>query len=206
MKFVTRKNFVTLEEIEEINSYYNSFPREKVVIENNHIKEINEATNGWTILCDLTKTDISIEVSKFQGDATCVEDVPNVLRKISDRIAYDLKISSRHVFVQYISVGSNGEVRKHYDAGKPGYVTYKCNVCLDGPDLDYIYVDSFKHEIDKFDLYCFEANLYKHWMDKSSFPRIHLSYGFIIPYDDLGWYEDHPRIRLSNRIWKNYIK
>lgn len=206
MNFKKIQAFISESEKKEIIDYAFNYKHENVNIKNDHIKEVNMATNGWSILYDITKTNISQEISKFQGDSTQINEIPEVFLNISKRIADTLKISSTNVFVQCIYLGKDGEVRKHYDAGKPGYITYKCNIFVDGPDDDVIYVDDTKNIIEKLDLYCFEANLYKHWMDKSNVGRIHLSYGFIIPYDDLGWYEEHPRIRLSNRIWKNYIK
>lgn len=199
----TINNFITTQEAEEILN--SSFLREKKYIENDHIREVNAATNGWTILYDITKTPISQEVSKFQGDTTQIASVPSIFITIADRISQSINISNENVFFQYISLGSGGQVKKHYDAGKPGYITYKCNICIDGPDIDCINVDRVSFPIRKFDLYCFEANLYKHWMEISDKNRIHLSYGFIIPCNDLGWKEKDPRIKLSNRIWSKYI-
>lgn len=202
MKIKNIRNFITSNEVEEIIQY--SPPKLKS-IDNDHIKKVNEATNGWSILCDLTQTSVSKEVAKFQGDNTLVDKVPSIFHNLADRISSSLSISKEHVFFQYIVVGKQGEVKKHYDAGKPGFVTYKCNICVDGPELDVIYVDRNEVSINKLDLYCFEANFYKHWMNKNDCPRIHLSYGFLIPYVELGWSESDPRVRLSNRIWRAYI-
>jgi hypothetical protein len=203
MKFITVPYFITAEEASQIINF--NPPRQEVVIENEHIKTVNDATKGWSVLCDLTNTEVSNEVAKFQGDATLIEQVPEIFHELAERIAHKLSISSNHVFFQYIMVGGNGEVRKHYDAGKPGYITYKCNICVSGPSEDVVHVDDLDMLIGQHDLYCFEANLYKHWMDKSDQTRVHLSYGFLLPYSDLGWEENSPRIRLSNRIWRAYI-
>jgi len=78
-------------------------------------------------------------------------------------------------------IGSGGEIRKHYDVGIPGYITYKCNICVSGPENDLIYAGKEFLTINPLSLYCFEANLYKHWMNSSPIPRMHLSYGFILP-------------------------
>jgi len=174
-------------------------------IQNEHIRTIAEATNGSTILCDLTKSDVSKEVAEFQGDATLVDQVAPVFHQLAARISEALSISRSHVFFQYINLGVGGKVGKHYDAGKPGYITYKCNICVSGPEQDVIWVDKDPLTIRPMDLYCFEANLFKHWMDSTDQKRIHLSYGFLIPHHELGWNENDPRVRLSNRIWKAYI-
>jgi len=206
MNFKKKIDFITESEKSEIMNFVHSYKKQDFYITNDHIKEINMATNGWSVLCDLTKTIVSEEVSKFQGDATQIEEVPEIFHLLHNRISETLMISSDNVFFQCIYLGENGEVKRHYDAGKPGYITYKCNVFVDGPDVDFVYVGDSIKEINKLDLYCFEANLYKHWINKSESPRVHLSYGFLIPCGDLGWHEDHPRIRLSNRIWRHYIK
>lgn len=176
-----------------------------VEISNDHIKKINSEVKGWSILKDFTGTLLSREVSKFQGDSTQVDVVPEIFYELSDRIADKLVINKDHVFFQYIHLGVGGRVAPHYDVGIPGFVTYKCNVCVSGPETDYIWQDKECHEIRPGDLYSFEANFFRHWMDKSDFTRIHLSYGFMLPYSDLGWSEDSPRVRLSNRIWKKFI-
>jgi len=195
--------FISQEEVKLILEYTPCCNND--VIKNEHIRAIADATNGWTVLCDLTKSDVSKEVAEFQGDSTIVEEVPTIFNELADRIALALNISKNHVFFQYISLGENGMVKKHYDAGKPGYITYKCNICISGPEEDVVWTDDSPLTIFPRDLYCFEANLYKHWMDSSESRRVHLSYGFLIPYSELGWQEDSPRIRMSNRIWKAYI-
>jgi hypothetical protein len=201
--FRSISNFISKEEVDVILAYNPSC--KEVEISNEHIRTIAEATNGYTVLCDLTKSEVSKEVSEFQGDATLVDNVPSIFHELSDRISKTLSISAEHVFFQYIVLGPNGMVKKHYDAGKPGYVTYKCNICVSGPDKDVIWVDKSSLSIAPMELYCFEANLYKHWMDSVESSRVHLSYGFLIPYSELGWTEDSPRVRMSNRIWRAYI-
>jgi hypothetical protein len=42
-------------------------------------------------------------------------------------------------------------------------------------------------------------------MNTSDAPRILLSYGFIIPIEELGYKESDSRVRLSNKIWKAFI-
>jgi len=202
MNFVVKPDFLTSEDVEIIKSYEKPSIGE---IQNYHIKSVNDAVKGWSIMHDFNKTEVSKEVTQFQGEGTLVDEVPNYYRELGQRIADDVGISSEHMFLQYIVIGSSGEIRKHYDAGKPGYVTYKCNVSVAGPQNDQIHVGDEVLPITLQGLYCFEANLYKHWMESSDIPRIHLSYGYILPYATLGWEEDCPRVRLSNKIWKAYI-
>jgi hypothetical protein len=178
----------------------------RTAIENEHIRKINDLTKGWTVLCDFSHTEITESIVRFQGDATIVPEVPTVFRELGNRISQTIGVSNEHSFFQFISLGSDGKVSTHYDAGIPGYVTYKCNICLDGPDIDAIFIDKSPVTIQPGDLYCFEANLYKHWMESNPKPRVHLSYGFIVPIETLGWSPDSPRVRLSNRIWKAFIE
>ncbi len=204
MNFKVLNNFISLSEQEEIK-YFSSCSFAHLDIENEHIRKVFESTKGWSVLCDFTKTEVSQSVARFQGDATLVEQVPSIYHELASRIATTLGISSDHVFFQYIVIGKHGKVAAHYDAGIPGYVTYKCNVCIEGPEIDPVYIDKNKLEIAPLDLYCFEASLYRHWMDSHEDNRIHLSYGFLLPYEDLNWEQDSPRIRLSNKIWRAYI-
>lgn len=204
MNYRSIDNFLSSDERDEVINFA-SVGRPDSDIRNEHIRKVNAGTKGWSILYDVTKTNVSSTVAKFQGDTTCVAAVPDIFIRLIDRIASELSISKDHVFFQYIFVGSNGKVPSHYDAGVPGYITYKCNICVDGPEEDFIYVDKLKCSLFKNSLYCFEANLYKHWMDASDCNRIHLSYGFMLPYESLGWKESSPRVRMSNRIWKAFI-
>lgn len=195
---------ITPEEQAEIILHAQNPPEQNEII-NEHIREVNAKTKGWSILCDFTKTSVSSTVAKFQGDSTLVQEVPDIYHRLAHRIADKLHLSSEHLFFQLIVLGENGKVSPHYDAGLPGYITYKCNIYVQGPP-DVIFVDKNKIEIQELDLYHFEANLYKHWMEAKNIKRIHLSYGFLIPYKDLGWDADSPRVRLSNKIWKFFQK
>ena len=203
MKFKIIPNFISPEEQIEIIEFSKNKP--KFDIQNEHIKKINDYTKGWSILYDFSKTAISKNVSKFQGDATQIESAPSIFHNLSQRISDSLSIDKNNVFFQYIVLGATGQVYPHYDAGTPGYITYKCNIAVDGPKQDFIQVDKKTISFNNLDLYCFEANFYKHWMKASENPRIHLSYGFLIPYKTLGYDENSPRVKLSNRIWRAFI-
>jgi hypothetical protein len=197
------KNFLTQEEQPQIIQYAKSI-NPCTSIENEHIKKINDQINGFSVLCDLTQTEVSKSVAKFQGDNTQIESVPDLFYEIKNRICSLCDITDKNVFFQLISMKKGGRVAPHYDAACPGYITYKCNVVVKGPPTDVIYVDKYPNTIEELSLYCFEASLYKHWADACEYDRILLSYGFLLPYRELLWDEDSPRVRLSNRIWKKF--
>lgn len=201
---IVKQNFINEKEISDIIQYSDSICP-KYEIENEHIRTVNDATNGWSILHDLTKTPESKNISSFQGDGTQVDNIPGIFKELADRISESLNINKDHTFFQLIMLGENGKVSSHYDVGLPGLITYKCNICVEGPETDCIYVDKNRLEIKRSDLYCFEANFFKHWMPKSEARRIHLSYGFLLPYTDLGWNDDSSRVKLSNKIWKIFV-
>lgn len=196
-------NFISLEEAEEIKSYRP--PCTEIKFENEHIRKVNEGMLGWSSLCDLSNTHVSKQISEFQGDSSVVTEVPKLFDELATRISETLKISREHCFVQCIQIGDQGRVGQHYDAGMPGFITYKCNIFVHGTaENDGIYVDRIPLLLKQRDLYCFEANFYKHWMPVNP-ARLHLSYGFIIPYETLKWKNDDPRVKLSNRIWKAFM-
>jgi hypothetical protein len=58
--------------------------------------------------------------------------------------------------------------------------------------------------IEKTDLYAFEASLYKHWTNEFNSRRILLSFGFVLPYEVLNRTENEPRVRLSKRIGRYF--
>jgi hypothetical protein len=161
---------------------------------------------GGTVLCDFSKNEITKSVIPYQGSGTFVDTVPELYHTLADRIRDTLHISDKNVFFQFVALGAGGRVHAHYDAGMPGYATYKCNICVSGPDEDSFFIDKSPITITPLSLYCFEANLYKHWMTVSDRPRIHLSYGFIVPNEDLGWDANSPRVRLGERIWKAFMQ
>lgn len=203
MNLKTISNFITQEEKNEIIDYSKECLKSKN-IDDEHVRKINELTYGGSLLCDFSKSKITKEIIQYQGGGTFVETVPELFHSISDRISDTLKISKENVFFQCIVLGAGGKVSSHYDAGIPDYITYKCNIYVDGPE-DQLFIDKLPVTINPSDLYCFEANLYKHWVDTSNKQRVHLSYGFILPYEDLGWEKENPRIRLGERIWKTFI-
>lgn len=199
-------NFISEAEEQEIVQFARSYQPAHTDVNNQHIKSVNDHLKGYSILKDMTETPVSSYLAKYQGDNTVVQTVPDIFYQIKDRIADTLKISKDHVYFQVGIIRAGGEVRPHYDAGMPGYVTYKCNVAVIGPAEDKIYIDKSHLTVQPRCLYAFEASLYKHWAEKCDCDRVLLSYGFMLPYQELGWTEDAPRIRLSKRIWAAFIK
>lgn len=202
MNYIVKPNYISQDDVDFIKSFQKPEISE---INDHHIKTVNESVKGWSIMHDFSLTDISKEITQFQGDGTLIKDVPVYYKNLGHKIASDLGIKSDHMFFQYILIGSGGQVKKHYDVGKPGYITYKCNICVDGPEKDHIHVGNELMPVTPRGLYCFEANLYKHWMDTCDVPRIHLSYGFILEYSELGFKEESSIIKLSNKIWNLYM-
>lgn len=175
-----------------------------VSIENSHIKHIHDALKGFSLICDLSHTPVTDYICRFQGDSTMIDQVPSVISAIGDSIAERLGLNTDHRFVQFIGMKAGGEVKAHYDACYPGYVTYKCNVQVSGSGVEKVYVDTSVIVPPVRGLYCFEASLYKHWIDPCSADASLLSYGFVVPYKDLGWSANSPRVRLSERIFQKF--
>jgi len=205
MNFKIIEDFITMQEREEIINYGNIQKDVSIdEITNVHVKTISEQLKGISILCDLTSTELSKAVSTYQSGGVSVDCIPQIFHDIKDRIANRIDIKKDHVFFQYLGLRPGGHVAPHYDAAFPGYITYKCNVTVCGPEIDEIHVHKDVFKFPERSLYCFEANLYKHWATACDTKRIILSYGFILPYADLGWTEDAPRVRLSNKIWNSF--
>ncbi len=205
MNFRLIEGFISMQEQDEILAYGNT--QQEVVpteISNIHVKAISEKLKGSSITCDMTGTEVSSAASKYQGDVTCVSAVPQIFYDLKDKIANAININQEHVFFQFLTLNPAGKVPMHYDVAVPGFITYKCNVAVIGPEIDEIYIDKEVFSFPQHSLYCFEASLYKHWAIPSTSKRIVLSYGFMLPYADLGWDINDPRVKLSNRIWKKF--
>jgi len=167
--------------------------------DNKHIKEVSDNLKGTSFLFDLTNTDISRKLSNFQSSGNIQSNVDIIFYKLMDRISTTLNINKDNVFLQILNQDAGGLIYPHYDSAIDGYITYKCNICIQSDDYQ-LFVDKDILEIKELDLYCFEASLYKHWTNPFKNKRIILSYGFILPYKDLGRDEGDPRVRLSKRI------
>lgn len=198
-------NFISNEQQSEIFSYVMNGLVDGGESDNSHVKSVAAEINGTAMMCDMTKSNISSKVSKVHGGGI-LENVPLIFHNIKDQISERLNISKDNVFLQILSMQKGGKIKAHYDSGIPGFITYKCNIAVIAKDDYSIHVDKTNATIHEKSLYAFEANLYKHWVNEYPSHRILLSYGFIIPNDELGYAEDDPRVRLFNRIYEHYMK
>lgn len=200
------ENFITPLEQTEILNYLKTININSNV-SNKHIKEISDSLNGFVIMHDFTRTEISSYVSSFQSDNNLVLNIPKIFYDLKDRIAETLNLSKYNVFVQIIKMKKGGQIKSHYDTGWLNHITYKCNICAKGEDDYIIHLDDIdSKKIKELSLYSFSANLYKHHVDVYNSERVLLSYGFIIPCEELGYSKDDARIRMANRIVKYYQK
>lgn len=166
---------------------------------NIHIETLLKELRGISLSYDFSKTTISKKIATYQGAE--INTIDRLLIDIRNRIVSVLKISSENSFLQIVGSDKDGIVNAHYDASISGYINFKCNIHIAGDD--YIStIDNKQLNITTGDLYTFEASLFKHSTSVLTSERIILSYGFLIPYKDLGWLETDPRIRMSERISK----
>lgn len=171
------------------------------VINNIHINTLVSGLKGSSLSHNFSNSKESKEIARYQGSNE-INQIDKIFLTIRDRIVSRLNITTRHSFLQIVQSKSGGEVRPHYDANVEGFINFKCNLCIEGSSYKF-YVDTFPLlPVRERTLYTFEASLFKHWTDKFEDDRIILSYGFLLPYEDLNWRENDPRIRLSNRINK----
>lgn len=195
------KGFITSKEAEEIILFTQSL-NSKSNIENEHISSVASKLNGKSFMFDISKTKLSNELSTFQSSDNLMNvDVDKLFIDILERISINLNINKDNVFLQILCQDVGGLIHPHYDSSTNGFITYKCNICVDSDDYRLFVGDEFIDVKNK-DLYCFEASLYKHWTEPLINKRIILSYGFILPYKDLGRTNNDPRVRMSQRIEK----
>jgi hypothetical protein len=173
-------------------------------IDNIHINQVASKLNGDSFMFDITKTEKSSKLSSYQSSNNLVDtELPEVFINILNRISRELNISKDNVFLQILNQEIGGYIYPHYDSSIDGYITYKCNICVLGDDYQ-LFVDNEIIDIKEKDLYTFEASLYKHWTEPFKNKRVIVSYGFILPYEELGRTEEDPRVRLSKRILKYF--
>ena len=198
------KNFLLSWESQSIIDWVDSIKYEQTV-DNRHIKEVRKSLNGSSYMFDVSRTEQTKYITNFQSSGNVInEDVPLIIKQLIHRISFVTGISDEHVFLQAIDMAKGGKVSKHYDSAINGFINYKCNVSVLSEDYDFV-VDKDTMHIEQGDLYCFEASLYKHWT-KLPFNsrRVLLSFGFLLPYSELGRSEEDPRVRLSKRLEKYF--
>lgn len=107
--------------------------------------------------------------------------------------------------IQIVDMNKGGKIAAHYDASIGGIINYKCNISVLSDDYDF-FIDKEKINIKEKDMYCFEASLYKHWTEEFNNRRVFLSFGFLVPYSTTNRTENDPRVRLSKRIERYFMK
>lgn len=193
------KKFITKEEVDQIVEWI-SLVKHEGSDSNHHLKELSKVLNGNSYIFDVSKTELTRYITKFQSISNVSHDeLPTFIHSIIDRIAKEFNFPKDHVFLQAVDMKGGGKINPHYDASIDGYINYKCNISVFSEDYTF-YIDREKIEIKAMDLYGFPASLYKHWTNEFSSRRIFLSIGFIIPYDTIGISEHNHRVRLSKRI------
>jgi len=190
----------------EVIDYVNKI-NESVILNDHHLKYLVSKLNGNSYMYDISKTDLTNKITSFQsGGYVIEEDLPEVFIQLRDSISEELSIPKNHSFLQIVDMNNEGSIERHYDASFKGFINYKCNISVLSEDYDFC-IDKEKIEVKENDMYCFEASLFKHWTpNKFKSRRILLSFGFLIPYEDLGRDEEDPRVRLSQRIEKYFQK
>ncbi len=173
--------------------------------DNHHINEIRKNLNGDSLMFDISKTEYTNKITTFQsGNDVLPYEIPQLITEIIERIAKNINIPNENVFLQVLDMKKGGKINPHYDAAIDGYITYKCNISVLSEDYNLI-VDKENFELKEYDLYCFEASLFKHWTEREfNSRRVLLSFGFILPYSALNRTEDDYRVRLSKRIEKHF--
>ncbi len=198
-------NFLSEEERVKIQQLILKNQSIDLTLDNIHIKSVAEGLKGKALIYDFTETDISKALVAYQGNNNSLGELDPIFFEIKDKIVKALNIREQHSFVQLVTLAENGSIKPHYDAGIPGYITYKCNVSIQSDNYNF-HVGNNILPIEENSLYCFEANLFKHWTLPHTNSRILLSYGFIIPYEELNWEANAPEIRLANRIFSKFQK
>ena len=180
---------------------------ESITLNDHHLKYLVSKLNGNSYMYDISKTELTNKITSFQsGGYVMKEDLPKVFIELRDKISKELSIPTTHSFLQIVDMNNEGTIERHYDASFDGYINYKCNISVSSKDYDFC-IDKEKIEVKETDMYCFEASLYKHWTpNKFDSRRILLSFGFLIPYEDLNRNSEDPRVRLSRRIEKYFQK
>jgi hypothetical protein len=199
-----KRNFLDSKTIKKVVAYVDSI-NELVVLNDHHLKYLVSKLNGSSYMYDISKTKLTRKLTSFQSGGHIVdEELPTVFNDIINKISESMQISTDNVFLQIVDMNTGGTISKHYDASFDGFINYKCNISILSEDYDFC-IDNETVSITQSDMYCFEASLYKHWTPKTfDSRRILLSFGFLLPYEELGRSSEDPRVRLSKRIEKYF--
>lgn len=203
MKYSLFHNFLQENEKFAVIEYVNTI-NHKSKADNVHLSHLIDKIRGNSHMYDISKTEITKEITSFQsgGNDVMKEELPQVFHSLIDRISETINLPLSNSFLQIVDMDKGGIIGGHYDAASDGYINYKCNISVLAEDYEFT-IDSETLNIKEGDLYCFEASLYKHWTNKPfTSRRILLSFGFMLPYETLGRTINDPRVRLSRRIKK----
>lgn len=201
MKYSLFHNFLQEDEKFAMIEYVNTI-NHKSKADNVHLSHLIDKIRGNSHMYDISKTEITKEITSFQsgGNDVMKEELPQVFHSLIDRISETINLPLSNSFLQIVDMDEGGIIGGHYDAASDGYINYKCNISVLAEDYEFT-IDSETLNIKEGDLYCFEASLYKHWTNKPfTSRRILLSFGFMLPYETLGRTINDPRVRLSRRI------
>jgi hypothetical protein len=200
-----KKNFVTEEEVNLIIEWINTL-NHTGNDSNHHLTELGKSLNGKPYIFDISKTDITKVITKLHSIRdVSTELLPDFIYKIFDRISIEFNLPKDNIYLQAVDMNKGGKINPHYDAGINGYINYKCNISIKSEPYKF-YLENEIIDIEEKDIYCFEASLYKHWTNEFNSKRVFLSFGIIIPYETMNRSENDPRVRLSKRISKYFLK
>jgi len=198
------RNFINYDEVNSIINWVDSINHIQKS-DNHHIIELGKKLNGNSHMFDISKTELTNYVTKFQsGNDVLSDELPEVIHSLIGKISVIIGLPMDNVFLQAVDMDFGGTINPHYDISVDGYINYKCNISVLAEDYNFI-IDKNVVNVKQTDIYCFEASLYKHWTEKEfTSRRILLSFGFLVPYSLLNRNDNDPRIRLSNRIIKKW--
>jgi len=203
MRLVVARKFLDEDTRSGLLDALKGMDRPAAKVENEHIREVGLELMGESHIYDISGTKESGYLAGFQSSGNTLDGslLPPVLRDMSERVAEAAGVPPTNRFLQVVRMGPGGRIRRHYDTALPGFVNFKCNLSLLSEDY-VIHVDKTEVRVGQGDLYCFEASLYPHWSGTFTRPRVLLSYGFAVPYADLGLEDSDPRVRMSERIYR----
>jgi hypothetical protein len=197
------KKFITKDVVDQIVTWLDSVNHNGNG-SNHHLTELSKTLNGKSCIFDISNTPLTNYITKFQAISdVSKEPLPDFIYKIIDRISEEFNFPKDNIFLQAVDMDKGGKINPHYDASIDGYINYKCNISVLSENYDF-FVGDESINIEKTDLYAFEASLYKHWTNEFNSRRILLSFGFVLPYEVLNRTENEPRVRLSKRIGRYF--
>ena len=197
------RNFINKDESKLIVDWLDSV-NHKGSASNTHLGFLGEKLKGKSNIFDISKTDATKYITKFQSISDpSTDELPHFIHNIIKRLSEKFGLPTDNIFLQAVDMNKGGKIDPHYDAALDGFINYKCNISVLSEDYKF-YIDKDIIDISQTDLYCFEASLYKHWTNEFNSRRVFLSFGFIIPYSVSGRSENDPRVRLSKRIGKYF--